>query len=54
MQSAGRGFNSHSRLQIVQFTFPFSVPAENWGTLENTKPPTSATARPCDSGIARV
>jgi hypothetical protein len=57
-KSAGRGFNSHSRLQFFltllpfnQFTFPFSVRAENSETLGNTKPATFATARFCDSGI---
>ena len=38
-------------LPFNQFTFPFSVRAENSETLGNTKPATFATARFCDSGI---
>src|SRR5438876_5997031 len=49
-----RGGCLTSFLPFNQFTFPFSVPAENSGTLGNTKPATFATARFCDSGIACV
>lgn len=41
-------------LSFNQFTFPFSAPAENSGTVGNIRPATFANARCCRSGIACV
>jgi|BogFormECP03_OM2_1039629.scaffolds.fasta_scaffold20955_1 hypothetical protein len=52
--SPGLGSRSCNLPPFNQFTFPFSVAAENSGTLGNNKPATFSTARFCDSGSACV